>query len=88
MPSVQSHDDEDWYDDEDTGSDDAAPCPECGTAIYDDLDHCPQCGYWITDADHRSLDRGHYPTRRVRIVAVVILVIFVIALLASGWSAF
>ena len=82
-------DDEDWYD-EDTGLEDShsAPCPECGAAVYDDLDHCAQCGYWITDADHRALDRGHFRSRRVRYVALGILLIFLLMLALARASIF
>lgn len=81
-------DEEDWSktgDDEDADLDsESAPCPECGAAIYADLDHCSQCGHWLTDADHRALDRGSFPSCRVRIVALIILVIFVLVLLAGS----
>jgi uncharacterized paraquat-inducible protein A len=75
-------------DDDDPDSDlddDTAPCPECGTQIYADLDHCPKCGHWLTDADHRALDRdtGFFSSRRVRLVALVMLAAFVFALLAG-----
>jgi ribosomal protein S27AE len=78
-------DDEDWYDDDadDAAGDAAMPCPECGADIYDDLDHCPRCGYWITEADDRATDRGHFPSRHVRLVALVVLVAFVILLLGG-----
>jgi len=75
---------EDWYDDEDDASDsDSVPCPECGTAIYADLDHCPQCGHWLSDADHRVHDTSQFSYRRVRIVALIMLIVFVLGLLAS-----
>jgi ribosomal protein S27AE len=77
-------DDEDWYDGEDSDLDDAtATCPECGAEIYADLDHCPQCGHWLTDADHRTQDcgTGFFSSRRVRLVALVMLASFVLALL-------
>jgi len=73
-------DDEDWYDDEDDDSD-AVPCPECGAAIYADLDHCPQCGYWLTDAGRRTRDPGLFQSRGVRIVAAALLAIFVLGLM-------
>jgi ribosomal protein S27AE len=80
-------DDEDWYDDEDESADlddlDSVPCPECGAAIYADLDHCPKCGYWLIDDDHRTRGPGLIQSRGVRIVAAVLLVIFVLALLAG-----
>ena len=90
--------DNDWSDDEDdwleTGAEDelggpdaAVPCPECGAAIYDDLDHCPRCGYWIIDAD-RALDGGRFPSRRVRMVTLLVLIVFVIALLAGSGAFF
>jgi uncharacterized paraquat-inducible protein A len=83
--------DRDWHDDEEdwseTGgdysdSDDAetAPCPACGADIYDDLDHCPRCGHWLTDADR---GHGQFPSRPVRIVAIVLIAILVILLLAE-----
>jgi uncharacterized paraquat-inducible protein A len=79
-------DDEDWSDDDsDSNLADAVPCPECGTQIYADLDHCPQCGHWLTEADRRTLDRdaGLFSSRRVRLVALVMLAAFVFALLAG-----
>ena len=84
-------DDEDWYDDEDPAAErdgHSLPCPECGTAIYADVDHCPQCGHWLTDADRRSLDRDHFPSRRVRIVAIVLLALFALGLLADLFGTF
>ena len=86
MPHHDS-DDEDWYDDEsaDLDADDTVPCPECGTAIYADLDHCPKCGHWLTDDDHRTLDRGAglFSSRRVRIVAIILIALFTLGLLAD-----
>ena len=78
-------DDEDWYDDGSDLDDATAPCPECGTEIYADLDHCPQCGHWLTDADHRTQDRdtGFFSSRRVRLVAIVMLAIFALGILAN-----
>jgi predicted nucleic acid-binding Zn ribbon protein len=84
MPQADP-DDEDWTDDEDA---DAVACPECGAAIYADLDHCPQCGYWLTDADHRTRDPSLFQSRGVRIVALVMLVIFVLVLLAGSLGSF
>lgn len=76
-------DDEDWYDDADHDDLAAVPCPECGAAIYADLDHCPKCGYWLIDDDHRTRDPGLFKSRGVRIVAAALLVIFVLALVAG-----
>ncbi len=83
------NDEEDWSetDDEDLDDSDAVPCPECGAAIYADLDHCPKCGYWLTDADHRALNRGLFQSRGVRIVAIIMLVMFALGLIVNlvGW---
>ncbi len=86
-------DDEDWsetggdYEDEfaddDPDDSDTVPCPECGAEIYADLDHCPQCGCWLTDADGRSLETGLFASHRVRLVAAILLAIFVLGLLAG-----
>jgi uncharacterized paraquat-inducible protein A len=77
--------DEDWYDDEDDDQDDsdsdAIPCPECGVEIYADLDHCPRCGHWLTDADRQPAGTGLFATRRVRQIALALLIIFVVSLL-------
>ncbi len=79
------NDEEDWSetDDEDLDDSDAVPCPECGAAIYADLDHCPKCGYWLIDDDRRAHAPGLYQSRGVRIVAIIMLVIFAFGLLAS-----
>jgi hypothetical protein len=79
-------DDEDWYDEEDDDLDEevAARCPECGAAICEDLDHCTKCGYWLTDADFRAADHDTHPSRRVRLVAVVMIVVFLMTLLLAG----
>jgi len=76
-------DDEAWYDDEDADSDAALPCPECGAVIYDHLDHCPKCGYWLTDADRRTQNAGGF-SRVVRIVAILLIVVFLVTLLLAG----
>jgi hypothetical protein len=85
-PAMPTHDpnDEDWYDDEDADADAALPCPECGAVIYDDLDHCPKCGYWITDADRQAQERSSGFPRVVRIVAIVMIAIFLATLLLAG----
>jgi hypothetical protein len=88
------HDDEeDWsetggdYEDEfvdvDSNDVDAVPCPECGAEIYSDLDHCPQCGHWLTDADHAACGTGLFASHRVRLIAAILLAIFVLGLLAG-----
>lgn len=81
-------DNEDWYDaDEDDleGNLDAdtLPCPACGAELYADLDHCPQCGHWLSEADRRSHETGLFASRRVRIIAALLLAIFVLSLLAG-----
>ncbi len=77
-------DDEDWYDDEDSNLDaDTIPCPDCGAEIYADLDHCPQCGHWLTDADRGTHEAGLFASRRVRLIATLLLAIFVLGLLAG-----
>lgn len=83
-------DDEDWYDDEGESADlddDAISCPECGAEIYADLDHCPKCGYWLSDDDRRTRTPGLFQSRGVKIVALALLVLFVLALIAGtlGW---
>ena len=75
-------DDEDWYD-EASDVDATIPCPECGAAVYDDPGQCSRCGHWLTDADHRALDRDTYPSRRVRLVALFLLAILIFGLLVS-----
>lgn len=50
-------DDEGWeagIDPEEEGSDDdlpTAPCPYCGSAIYDDAERCPDCGRYLSRED-------------------------------------
>ncbi len=51
-------------------------------------DQCPNCGYWLTDADHRGHDTGLFSSRRVRLVALVMLAAFAFALLAGILSIF
>ena len=86
--SAADTDEEDWSETEDADLDAAAPCPECGAAIYADLDHCPQCGHWLTDADHRGRESGVFRSRNLKIVAIVALVAFLAALLLSGITMF
>ena len=80
-------DEEDWSEtggDYGDDADDSAatfPCPECGAAIYEDLDHCPSCGHWLTDADR-------HPSRRTRLIAAVLLAIFLLAVIAGTISTF
>jgi uncharacterized paraquat-inducible protein A len=84
-----SDDEEDWSEtDDDLAAAEAVSCPECGAAIYDDLDHCPRCNYWLTDADHQALDGGYFSSRRVRLVALFVLIVFVIVLLAGSGAFF
>ena len=84
----------DWHDDEEDWSDtgdeyddtddvDTLPCPECGSEIYADLDHCPRCGHWLTDADHAGRGTGLFASHLVRLIAAVLLAIFVLGLLAG-----
>jgi hypothetical protein len=84
-------DDEDWHNDDDgepedamAADGDAVPCPECGATLYDDADHCPQCGYWITEADRRAASPGSAKSKAVKIVAAVLLVMFLVSLLIYG----
>jgi hypothetical protein len=76
-------DEEDWSDDADATDAESFPCPECRAEIFADLDHCPQCGYWLTDADRRAQETGLFASHRVRLIAAVLLVIFVLSLLAE-----
>ena len=77
--------DSDYESDEDgdADADDATPCPECGAAIYADLDHCPRCGHWLTDADRARGETGLFASRRVRLIAALLLAIMVLSLLAQ-----
>ena len=77
------HDDEDWHDDEDADLDGVVPCPECGADVYDDSDHCPACGHSLTDEDRHGLGDGR-PSRGVRIVAIVMIVVFIVTMLLAG----
>jgi hypothetical protein len=78
------YDEEDWSDTGDEHVDgEAIPCPECGSEIYADLDHCPQCGHWLTDADHAGRGTGLFASHWVRLIAAVLLAIFVLGLLAG-----
>lgn len=97
MPNRDWRDDEeDWsetgsaydsddvdFDGDDPDSDDTIPCPDCGADIYADLDHCPRCGHWLTDADRDVRGTGLFATRRVRLIAALLLAIFVLSLLAG-----
>lgn len=74
---------EDEFADDDPDDADTVPCPECGAEIYADLDHCPQCGRWFTDADRRGHESGLFASYRVRLIAAVLLAIFVLSLLAG-----
>lgn len=80
---LHNHDDEDWHDNEDADLDGVVPCPECGGDVYDDSDHCPACGHWLTDEDRRSLGDG-WPSRGVRVVAIVMIVVFIVTMLLAG----
>jgi hypothetical protein len=83
-----SDDEEDWsesggdYGDDSEEGDDA-DCPECGAAIYYDLDQCPRCGHWLTEADRRSVSRGLVSSSSVRLIAAALLIVFALGLLAS-----
>lgn len=82
--------DEDWYDDEDDELDEqeAARCPECGGPVHVVTNKCPECGYWLTEADRRAMWSGMSQPRGVRIVAAIMLVIFVALLLFGGFATF
>ncbi len=80
MPHTDEPDDEDWYEN-DADTADSVPCPECSNEIYADLDHCPRCGYWLTDADRQTRETGLFASGRVRLVAIVMLAIFVLGLM-------
>ena len=47
-------------------------------------DKCPACGYWLTDADHRALGSGTSQPAHIRVMAAIILAIFLIGLLIAG----
>lgn len=86
MPSeLWSDEEEDWSETNDDLEDsDPVPCPECGAEIYPDLDHCPVCGYWLTDADIRALGTGSPLSKTVRVVAIMMLAIFIAALVVGA----
>ena len=74
--------DEDWYDDDDdSGGEEMAPCPECGAAIYDVTEKCPACGYWLTEADRRAMWSGMAKPLWLRLTAVVVLIAFLLSVL-------
>ena len=43
----------------------------------------PQCGHWLTDADREPGETGLFASRRVRLIAAVLLAIFVLSLIAE-----
>lgn len=85
-------DDEDWYDYDNEydalDDDEAALCPECGAAIYADLDHCPECGHWLTEADRRAMETDRSISGRVKLAAVVLLVALLVFVLVGGFLLF
>jgi hypothetical protein len=72
-----------FEDDGDGNADDAIPCPDCGAAIFADLDHCPRCGHWLSDSDRAARGTGLFSTRRVRLIAAVLLAAIVLGMLAE-----
>lgn len=82
MSNREWREEEDW-DDGDSDVDGTLPCPDCGAEIYAVLDHCPRCGHWLTDADRQARETGLFSSRSVRLIAGVLLAIFVFSLLAE-----
>jgi hypothetical protein len=80
--------DEDWTDDIDDpdvdNADESAVCPECGGTMFLGADKCPACGYWLSAADHRALGSGTSQPTHIRVMAAIILAIFLIGLLIAG----
>jgi uncharacterized membrane protein YvbJ len=72
--------------DDDCDSDDDATvhCPACGADVFDDADQCPHCGHWITDADRRAQADASGASRFVRVVAIVLILIFLASLFLAG----
>jgi hypothetical protein len=86
MPRIDDFDDdadEDWYDDDEPGEGDAAPCPECGKPVDFVADRCPACGYWILDADRRAMWSGMGKPMWMKVVAAIVLVAMVGAALLA-----
>jgi uncharacterized membrane protein YvbJ len=70
--------------DDDPDDDATVPCPACGADLFDDADQCPHCGHWITDADRRTQAAASGPSRFVRVVAIVMILIFLASILLAG----
>ncbi len=51
--------DDEEYPDPDEADDetDTIPCPQCGKAIYEDVDRCPYCGQDVVPATNPWLGR-------------------------------
>jgi predicted amidophosphoribosyltransferase len=76
-----SHDDEDWYDDdEDEPDEEDVACPECGGPIAEIADRCPACGYWLSSADRRALRCSEATPAWIKVTAFVLLAAMLIGL--------
>jgi predicted amidophosphoribosyltransferase len=74
-------DDEDWYDEDgDETEETSSACPECGEDVYDLAEQCAACGYWLSDADRRSDRSRQSKPQWVRLVAILMLIVFLFSL--------
>jgi hypothetical protein len=86
MPYDDPIDDEEWYDEDDDGSQESddsetGHCPECSGPVYEFTSKCPACGYWLTNADRRQMSSGASRPKWVLITAGIILVVLVFGML-------
>jgi hypothetical protein len=86
MPYDDPIDDEEWYEEDDDGSQEPVEsetghCPECSGPVYEFTNKCPACGYWLTDADRRRMSSGASKPTWVLVTAGIILVVLVLGML-------
>jgi hypothetical protein len=82
------HDDDDdanFEDDECLTSDDRVNCPQCGAAVYLELNDecCPQCGHWFLEDDRDQMRKqagGGLPLI-YKLAVVLLLAVFLLPVL-------
>jgi predicted amidophosphoribosyltransferase len=80
-------DDEDWHDDDDElDEEEAARCPECGGPVQIIADCCPACGYWLSEADRRAMWAGEAKPIWVKVVAVLLILVFLASAMVGLFS--